>query len=168
MIDLRVHLVDEKHLRISGIHPYLGVLLQELPGILEQRDSAAAASRLYPQPSLTDSKLNDEWQQMVAPELRHLFVSAGQTVLQDLPGLQPQTPETGYLELTIPAEHLNAWMSALNQARLILGELFSIREQDMNAQELDLRSAKQTAVLKIQMLGYLLHLFVEFAGGGQA
>jgi hypothetical protein len=165
MISLRVRPVDNKHIRISGIHPYLAELLCELPEILGQRDSPAARARLFPKPSSDDPKLNEDWQQIVGPELRHLFVSAGEIVARDLTGLQPETPATGTLRVTFPAEHINAWMSALNQARLILGELHGVTEEDMNTGLVELRTPKQHAVLRIHLLGYLLQLFVELESG---
>lgn len=151
---LRIFAPDEKHLRIKGIEPLLAMCLQELPAVLEKRDSPAARPRLFPNPTGADAKANDDWQQFVAPELRHLFVSAGETVVRDLTALDGDT-------LTFPAEHVNAWMSALNQARLILGELHEIADHDMDPNDLDPRVPKQRAVLLIHLYGYLLQLFVE-------
>ena len=165
MINLRVRPVDAKHIRISGIEPFLADCLQGLGEVLEQRDSPKARERLFPNPTTADDKANAEWQQQITPEMRHLFVSAGETVARDLTALQPETPETGCLQVTFPAEHVNAWMSALNQARLILGELFSVTEKDMNAVRFDVHNAKTLAIVRIHLLGYLLQLFVELESG---
>ena len=159
MIHLRVQLHNEKHIRISGIAPALLDSLQALPEILEQRDTPAARQRLLPDPTAGDANANAEWQRLIAPELRHLFVSAGETVLRDLTGITPAG------EVTFAAEHLNAWMSALNQARLILGELHGITEADMEQADFDLSTAKGLAVFRIHVLGYLLHLLVELEAG---
>ena len=153
MRDLRISAPDAKHLRIDGIDSLLGMCLQELPAILEKRDSPAVRQRIFPNPS-SDAKANNDWQQHVTPELRHLFVSAGETVVRDLTGLDAGT-------LKFQAEHANAWMSALNQARLILGELHHITDADMEAGDLDPRDPKQRAVLLIHIYGMLLQLFVE-------
>lgn len=166
MINLRVRPLDEKHVCISGINPVLGGLLQELPFTLEKRDTPAARSRLLPNPTENDPKANDEWSKIVTPELRHLLVSAGEVVARDLTALQPEPKTPEQFQITFPAEHTKAWMSALNQARLILGELFQIDEQDMNREDLDLTDRKHVAALKIHLLGHLLHLFVILEGGG--
>ncbi|MCX7887670.1 MAG: DUF2017 domain-containing protein, partial [Verrucomicrobiae bacterium] len=63
--------------------------------------------------------------------------------------------------LCFPADHLNAWMSALNQARLILGERFEITEDDMNRPLLNPVKPKDAAVFQIHVLGYLLQLLVD-------
>jgi hypothetical protein len=167
MIDLRVRPLDEKRIRISGIPPVLAAMLRELPGILELRDSLDAHARLFPDPTAEDDRVNNEWLQTVTPELRHLFVSAGETVTRDLTALtaDKQSRETHHIDF--PVEHVTAWMSALNQTRLILGEVHKIDEQDMNHTDFDPQSPKHMAALRIHLLGHLLHLFVELENGDE-
>ena len=167
MIELRVRPLDEKHIRVSGIVPVLTVVLRELPEILEQRDSPDAHDRLFPNPTAADDKINKEWQQMVSPELRHLFVTAGETVARDLAGLAGSRSSRETYEITLPVEHLKAWMSALNQARLILAEIHKIDDEEMNVTDLDPRNPKHVAAFRIYLLGYLLHLFVELEIGDE-
>jgi hypothetical protein len=165
MTDLRVQPVNAKHLRISGIEPFLADCLLGLTEVLEQRDSPQPRERLFPNPTTADDKANAEWQQLITPEVRHLFVSAGETVARDLTALKPDKHEPALFAVTFPAEHINAWMSALNQARLILGELFRVTELDMNAINLDVHSEKTLAIVRIHLLGYLLQLFVDLESG---
>jgi hypothetical protein len=161
MTDLHVQLVDAKHIRISGIAPVLAAMLREMPEVLEMRDSPDAHSRLFPKPTRANDKINKEWQQMVGPELRHLFVSAGETVTRDLTALAVDEEDAEAYQIEFPVEHLRAWMTALNQARLILGEVHEINEEDMNRADFDPQSPKHMAALRIHLLGYLLQLFVE-------
>ena len=167
MIELRVQSLDEKHICISGIAPVLAIVLRELPEILEQRDSPVAQTRLFPKPTSADDRINKEWQQMNGPELRHLFVSAGETVARDLAGLAGSQPSKETFEITFPVEHLKAWMSALNQARLILAEIHKIDDEDMNRADLDPQNPKHVAAFRIHLLGYLLHQFVELEAGDE-
>jgi hypothetical protein len=164
MIDLRVQTLDVKHIRISGIPPVLTAMLRELPEILELRDAPDAHARLFPNPIAEDDKVNNEWQQMAGPELRHLFVSAGETVARDLTALEVDGDDPEAHQVTFPVEHVNAWMSALNQARLILAEVHKLDETEMNRTDFDPQSPKHRAALRIHLLGYLLHLFVELDG----
>jgi hypothetical protein len=157
---LRIEPAGPKHLRITGLNPVIADCLLAVPEILEQRDSPAAQQRLLPDPTPADTQANADWQRHMAPELRHLFVTAGETVTRDLTGLRTGQP------LTISAEHRNAWMSALNEARLILGAQFKITEADMTAEDFDVRGPKGLAVFRIHVLGYLLQLFVENCSGG--
>lgn len=165
MIDLRVQPFDEKRIRISGIPPVLVVMLRELPEILGLRDAPDAQARLFPNPTAKDEKVNNEWRQLAGPELRHLFVSAGETVARDLTALTADETAPEEHQVTFPVEHVNAWMSALNQARLILAAIHNIRDKDMNRTDFDPTSSKDVAALRIHLLGYLLHLFVELENG---
>jgi hypothetical protein len=162
VIEPRVRIVNSKHLRISGLNRLIASCLVQVPEILDQRD--AASSRLLPTPTTHDEKANEEWRRLVAPELRHLFVSAGETFARDLARLKPDANHPGLTHIAIPLEHVNAWMTALNQARLILGEVYLLDERDMNNFELDVEQPKHRAVLIVHVLGEVLHLLVEFEG----
>jgi hypothetical protein len=59
-------------------------------------------------------------------------------------------------------------MSALNQTRLILAEIHKVDEEDMECRDFDPQDPKHLAVLRIQLLGYLLHLFVELENGNES
>jgi hypothetical protein len=165
VIDLRVERLDEKHVRISGLTTMLAVMIREMPEILELRDGPDASARLFPNPTKADDKSNKEWQQMVSPELRHLFVTATETVTRDLTALASNKSDPETYEVTFPVEHLSAWMSALNQTRLILAEVHKIDEEDMEHRDFDPQNPRHLAVLRIHLLGYLLHLFVELENG---
>jgi hypothetical protein len=168
VIELRVERSDAKHIRISGLTTVLAVMLREMPEVLELRDGPDASARLFPDPTATDDKINKEWQQMVNPELRHLFVSATETVMRDLTMLAGSKGDPEVYEVTFPVEHLSAWMSALNQTRLILAEVHKIDETDMERRDFDPQNPKHLAALRIHLLGYLLHLFVELENGDES
>jgi len=167
MTNLRVQPLDEKRIRISGIPPVLATMLRELPEILELRDAPEAHQRLFPNPTVKDENINKEWAQMTTPELRHLFVSAGETVTRDLIALASDKKGRDPQQVIFPIEHVNAWMSAINQARLILAEVHKIDEQEMNRTDFNPVSSRDMAALRIHLLGYLLHLFVELETGGE-
>ena len=167
MIELKVQPLDEKRILISGIPPGLAAVLHELPQILELRDSPKARKRLYPDPTTDNDSINREWRQITGPELRHLFVSAGETVGRDLTAMTVAGESGDAYRVAFPIEHVPAWMSALNQTRLILGEVHEIDEADMNRPDFDPRNAKQMAALRIHLLGHLLHLFTELEGGDE-
>ena len=165
MNHLRIQPLDEKRVRLSGIDPFLAACLQELPEVLSQCDHPSARQRLFPDPTAHDEEVNADWHRLMEPDLRHLFVSAAETMARDLTSLEPDASETDCLQVAFPAAHVSAWMSALNQARLILGELHRVEERDMASAQFDLREPKHLAVLKIHLLGYLLQLFVELESG---
>ena len=166
MNELKMRPVGAKRIRISGIHPLLAVCLQEMPAILELRDKTPAHERLFPPLTANDRLANAEWQESIQPDLRHLFVSAGETVARDLTGLSPQPRHPKRSWVTIPTAHVSAWMSAVNQTRLILGAVFGIaNERDMLLTTFDSRNPKQVAIIKIELLGELLARFVDLETG---
>jgi hypothetical protein len=165
VIHLRVQPEGAKNIRITGIDPVVLDSLFALPEILEQRDKPDARDRLLPPPTESDETLNAEWQLNVTPDLRHLFVSASETVLRDLTGVVPDPQAKHLQQLTFPAGHLTAWLSALNQARLILGELHHVTETDMALTDFNLSEPHDLALFRIHVLGYLLEYLVKLADG---
>ncbi len=161
MTALRVETVDEKTVRLAGIAPLMADCLQRLGDILGQRDTPAARQRLIPTPS-TDDSINAEWERFVTPDLRHLFVSAGETVLQDLTAMQADPHDPKCFRVAFPAAHINAWMSAINQARLILSEQHHVTEQDMNRQGLDLKRTTDIPLIRINLLGWILGVLIQY------
>ena len=168
MMDLRVQPEGVKGVRISGIEPYMVNCLLGAIEILEEADSSPARERLYPKPTAHDDKANAEWQRLVASELRHLFVTAGETVARDLTALKADRRNPALSELCFPAEHVNAWMSVLNGARLVLGAVFDVTEVDMNAVNFEVLDKRTIGVMKIHLLGHLLQLFVQLESGESA
>jgi hypothetical protein len=153
---LHLETVDEKRVRLSNISPLLAHCLFEVPEILRLREQSGPHQRLFPDPIANDAESNAEWHRLMDGEFHHLFASADEIIVRDLTQLDPVQGH-----VTFPAEHINAWMSALNQARLILGAKFQVRETDMDRQDLDIRDPREKALLQIHLLGWLLQLFVE-------
>jgi hypothetical protein len=160
MSKLRVRPLDGRRIRISGIEPIMAACLQELPDLLQLSDSQYRG-RLFPPPTVDEKKFNDEWFELMAPELRQLFAASADVVARDLINMQPEPRTKDCCQLVVPVEHTRAWMSAVNQARLILGERHNIHELDLNRHGLDMFEPRDKAILQIHLLGYLLQQFVE-------
>jgi hypothetical protein len=158
---LHIQTTDDGRLRISGIDPVLLDCLQNIRDITDQRDAPGIRARLFPNPTLDNTAANNDWQQLIAPELHHLFAVAADTLHRDLAQLTADPRHKNHFQITIPAAHLNAWLSAINQTRLILGELFHVTETDMTHADYDLDQPKHLALFRIHILGYLLQLLVE-------
>ena len=164
MMALQVEAVDEKTIRFTGLNQLMAGCLQGLGEILMHRDGPRARDRLLPHPS-TDATFNTEWEHFVIPDLRHLLVTAGETVTRDLTALEADPQHPHFFQVAFPATHLDAWLSALNQARLILGEQFHVTDRDLDRRDLDPHSAADRALLRIHLLGWLLELLVDFSSG---
>jgi hypothetical protein len=154
---LRLERANDDQVRLSGIDWIVSTFLQEVPKLLPQTKSGPAGERLFPKPSQTDEKLNEDWGQFVVPEMEKLFASAGEIMAKDI------EPLASANEVTFPFSHCDAWMCAINQVRLALGAQHNVTENDMDdLASFDPTDAKQQALLRIHVLGYVLEVFVAF------
>ena len=147
---------------LRDIHPLLATFLSELPKVAARHKKAQA--RLYPDPigGVAHAEFRRDWKEHVRPELERLFASSRDIVERDLsaPG--------GYnhgTKVVIPCAHLEAWLSALNQARLVIVEESNFTEADLDHHEPpDLATQRGLSLLKIHFYGHLQELLIEAAG----
>ena len=150
---------------IEDLTPPLVFILLEVPSLLGPDQPDEVKLRLFPDPS-DDDEVRKDWARLVQPELYALLASAREIVVTDLGKM---ASAGGVCRLEIPAPHLNAWISALNAARLALGAVHGIEdeddlhlfddqdEEDEEVVDLDERSL---AVVKIHLLGELQAMLV--------
>jgi hypothetical protein len=158
MIFPRVVRKEDGSAAIEGLFPLHVAALVEVPELLDKPDGDVRR-RLFPDPS-DETKQKEDWDRLVRPELFALLASAREIVLRDLKGLEPAEPLQGVprWSVTVPAQHVNAWISALNAARLALGAQHGVEsEQDMRPklEEKDGKievDEKTLAVIKISAL----------------
>jgi hypothetical protein len=146
---------------LRDIHPLFAGLLTELPKVAGRHKKAQA--RIYPDPGgpETDADLRRDWKEHVRPELERLFASSRETVARDLATLGKNGQGT---RLIIPAEHLDAWLNALNQARLVIVEENGFSEADLDQREPpDLATRRGLVLLKVHFYAHLQELLVGAA-----
>lgn len=147
---------------LREIHPLFASLLTELPKVASRHKKAQA--RLYPDPTggAGDEQLRRDWKEHVRPGLERLFADSRETVARDLEKLGQNGPAT---KVIIPADHLDAWLNALNQARLVIVEENQFAESDLGHREPpDLATRRGLSLLKIHFYAHLQELLVEAAG----
>ena len=133
---------DEDGIFLAELEPYFTRLLAQLPACADPGAHPTARARLFSSPShdASEETLRDDWHELVQPELAHLFITAQETVATDLRAL-PASDTLGleggpadYLPSTaalrIPRRHFDAWLSTLNQARLVLAARHNIGEPE--------------------------------------
>jgi hypothetical protein len=151
---------------IEGLFPLHVAALAEVPDLLEKPEGDFRR-RLFPDPS-DDAGQKEDWDRLVRPELFALLASAREILLRDLKGVEPGEPlgRVPRWNVTVPAQHVNAWISALNAARLALGAQHGVEtERDLRPElverdgkiELDERTL---AILKINVLADLQALLI--------
>jgi len=169
--------LDDGSLRLENLAPWFLAVLLEVPALLKPDQGEAVDRRLFPEPT-TEPGMRDEWDRLVRPELYALFASAREIVSKDLAGILPENDQLpfGPWQVTIPAGHVDAWLSALNAARLTLGEVHGVTEADMTEEEDDgiaadasedeesgeiTWSEKRIALTKIHLLGWVQHALID-------
>jgi hypothetical protein len=150
---------------LCDIHPLFAELLAELPRAASRHGSAR--SRLYPDPvgpGSADGGAEDlaDWHEHVHPELERLFAASREKVSEDLGVLGAKT---GSVRCVIPRENIDAWLNALNQARLVIVEENKFAERELSgAEPPDLSTRRGLSLLKVHFYAHLQELLVEAAG----
>jgi len=144
-------------LALEEIPPVLFGLLQAIP-LRAASEDPRVESRFYPAPAL-DALLVEDWKSFVRPELQETFLSAREVVLADLCG----TLETeGGFSMKIPPNHMDPWLSTLNQARLAIAEENHFGEKDLSEEIVpDSSDPRPLALFQISFYGFLQECLVK-------
>jgi Domain of unknown function (DUF2017) len=97
-----------------------------------------------------------EWKIYVEPELRRLFQTATQTVGVDLEQLNGNEKSLANRILCIPTKHADAWLSALNQARLVIAAKNNFTELELNDHlRSPIGSRRDLSLFQVNFYGFL-------------
>ncbi len=144
-------------LEISEIDPFLAELLRQIPASANPESVPAAEQRLYSAPAGPDEKeLCAEWKIYVEPELRRLFQSATETVTSDLQQLAEKEKPFANGNLSISQEHSDAWLNALNQARLAIAAKYDFTEAELcDHYRSPIGSRRDLSLFQVNFYGFL-------------
>ena len=95
---------------------------------------------------------------MTAQDL--LVIPSSTVVERDLVSLKPGRLGS---RLTIPAQHANAWISALNAARLALGAVHEVTATDMESEDEPPLDERGWAILRIHLYAWLQATLIDAA-----
>ena len=144
-------------LEISEIDPFLAELLRQIPASTKPDAVPAAERRLFSAPAVPDEKeLCAEWKVYVEPELRRLFQSATETVESDLRQLNANEKPFANSALRIPHAHSDAWLNALNQARLAIAAKYDFTEAELcDHYRSPIGSRRDLSLFQVNFYGFL-------------
>ena len=142
---------------ISEIDPFLAELLRQIPASTKTESVPAAERRLFSAPAVPDEKeLCAEWKIYVEPELRRLFQSATETVESDLRQLGDNDKPFANCTLRIAHEHTDAWLNALNQARLAIAAKYDFTEEELcDHYRSPIGSRRDLSLFQVNFYGFL-------------
>jgi hypothetical protein len=141
-----IHRLSEDSIEFTDIEPIEADLLRQIPILCDSPGDRRAESRLFSSPAdAGEVQFLNDWEEYVRPELRHIFVSARTTVERDLEAIQERP---GYSSrLVILCGHGEAWLNALNQARLILANKFEFSDEELSLHEVPRSFSRRDLVL---------------------
>ncbi len=145
------------HLEISELDPFLAELLRQVPASARAEGDPAAEARIFSPPcSAPRDELCSEWKAYVKPELRRLFQTAIETVSLDLAQLNGNEKTFANRSLKIPENHADAWLSALNQARLVIAAKNSFTETELSDHcRSPIGSRRDLSLFQVNFYGFL-------------
>ena len=144
-------------IEISELDPFLAELLRQIPVSANPAGAMAAEQRLFSPPTNgKETELCAEWKTYVEPELRRLFQTATETVATDLEQLNGNEKSFANRTLRIPAKHSDAWLSALNQARLVIAAKNNFTENELNDHfRSPIGSRRDLSLFQVNFYGFL-------------
>ena len=167
---MRFFLSNSETIEISRMNLLVAEFLRQTPFEAEPGKHEGARDRLFSSPMhphYSDPEFLEDWTDLVRPELETLFRSATEIVARDLVGLkeehlQPGEGESPSFAIWIPVTHLEAWLSCLNQARLVISEKFSFTEDDMNSPlGSSLTGKRELALYQVHFYAVLQELILD-------
>jgi Domain of unknown function (DUF2017) len=144
-------------IEVSELDPLLAELLRQIPASAKPGGITAAEERLFSPPTIEkESDACAEWKIYVEPELRRLFQTATETVAGDLEQLNGNEKSLANRTLRIPSKHADAWLSALNQARLVIAAKNNFTENELNDHcHSPIGSRRDLSLFQVNFYGFL-------------
>jgi uncharacterized protein DUF2017 len=154
-------------IEIADLDPFLAELLRQIPASADPEGVPAAEARLFSSPSSqSDKELCQEWKLYVEPELRRLFLSSTETVAEDLKQLCGEEKSLANHTLRIPAKHMDAWLNALNQARLALAAKNDFTDLELGDHNRSpVGSRRDLSLFQINFYGFIQEFILRSTNG---
>jgi hypothetical protein len=130
-------------LEITEIDPFLAELLRQIPVSANPEAVPAAEQRLYCAPAGPNEK-------------EFCAESATETVASDLEQLAEKGKPFANGRLRIPREHSDAWLNALNQARLAIAAKYDFSEAELcDHYRSPIGSRRDLSLFQVNFYGFL-------------
>jgi hypothetical protein len=154
-------------IEISELDPFLAELLRQIPASANPEGVPAAEERLFSLPTNgKEPEICAEWKLYVEPELRRLFQTATETVAADLEQLNGNEKQFANRTLRIPSNHADAWLSALNQARLVIAAKNHFTDGELSDQfRSPIGSRRDLSLFQVNFYGFLQEFMLHELGG---
>lgn len=148
---------------VAELDPFLAELLRQIPESTQTDGNPEAEKRLFSAPAAaSEEELRKEWKLYVEPELRSIFQTATETVTADLAQLDTKAKPFANCTLRIPAKHTDAWLSALNQARLTIAAKYAFTDGELcDHYRSPIGSRRDLALFQLNFYGFLQEFILQ-------
>ena len=155
------------YIEISELDPFLAELLRQIPASANPEGLEAAEQRLFSSPTTgKEPEICAEWKLYVEPELRRLFQTATETVAADLEQLNGNEKKLGNRTLCIPSKHADAWLNALNQARLVIAAKYNFTDGELGEHfRSPIGSRRDLSLFQVNFYGFLQEFILRELDG---
>jgi hypothetical protein len=155
------------YIEISELDPFLAELLRQIPASTNPEGLEAAEQRLFSSPTNgKEPEICAEWKLYVEPELRRLFQTATETVAADLEQLNGNEKKLGNRTLCIPSKHADAWLNALNQARLVIAAKYNFTDGELGEHfRSPIGSRRDLSLFQVNFYGFLQEFILRELDG---
>ena len=155
------------YIEISELDPFLAELLRQIPASTNPEGVQAAEQRLFSSPTNgKETEICAEWKLYVEPELRRLFQTAAETVAADLEQLNGNEKKLGNRTLCIPSKHADAWLNALNQARLVIAAKYNFTDGELGEHfRSPIGSRRDLSLFQVNFYGFLQEFILRELDG---
>jgi hypothetical protein len=155
------------YIEISELDPFLAELLRQIPASANPEGLEAAEQRLFSSPTNgKETEICAEWKLYVEPELRRLFQTATETVSADLEQLNGNEKKLGNRTLCIPSKHADAWLNALNQARLVIAAKYNFTDGELGEHfRSPIGSRRDLSLFQVNFYGFLQEFILRELDG---
>lgn len=154
-------------LEISELDPFLAELLRQIPSSTSPEGIASAEERIFAKPAAdVEAEICAEWKIYVQPELRRLFRTATETVIADLEQLNGDEKPFANRALRIPADHADAWLNTLNQARLVIAAKNNFTDGELcDHYRSPIGSRRDLSLFQVNFYGFLQEFILRELSG---
>ncbi len=148
---------------VAELDPFLAELLRQIPESTVAGGSPEAEKRLFTLPANeAEKELCAEWKLYVEPELRCIFQTATETVTADLKQLNGKAKPFANCSLRIPTAHAEAWLSALNQARLVIAAKYAFTDGELcDHYRSPIGSRRDLSIFQVNFYGFLQEFILQ-------
>ncbi|MEA3209137.1 MAG: hypothetical protein QOE70_2194 [Chthoniobacter sp.] len=158
---MRIQRLDEQMVALEELDPFCCDLLRQIPTSADPTGSREAEERLFTTPTHgAEPEADADWKEYVEPGMRELFLDAVGVVQSDLEHLVGSEPGE-HQTLRLPVEHLEAWINALNQARLALSARHGFTELELERDIPMEGNARALAIFQVHFYGLLQEFFLR-------